>query len=120
VPPPFTALLGQASGALIGQRRVRGASVLGHPVPVAKFTFVNRWLGSALSSLVLSPAVQYKKRRRYGQSVIAEVGQQPGDEQGTWPRERLIAMDRRFVERMERAIERGLERRPDSERERAA
>jgi hypothetical protein len=48
---------------------------------------------------------QYKKRRRYGQSVIAESGQQPGDEQnGPW-----------------RAISLGLERRPDGEaNERAA
>ena len=61
---------------------------------------------------------QYRKRRRYGQSVIAESGQQPGDEQnGTWPRERLIRMDKNF---RERAISLGLERRPDGEPVRAA
>jgi hypothetical protein len=32
---------------------------------------------------------------------------QPGDEQATWPRDRLQAMDRKFSERLEAAIERG-------------
>jgi hypothetical protein len=37
---------------------------------------------------------------------------QPGDEAiGAWPRERLIAMDSDFVERVERAFETGSERR---------
>ena len=41
---------------------------------------------------------------------------QPGDhEQGCWGYDRLIAMDRRFVERVERAIALGLQRRPDRE-----
>jgi len=58
----------------------------------------------------LSPVVpQYRKRRRYGQSVII-----------TWPRERLIRMDKNFRERMERAISLGLERRSDGEPVRAA
>ena len=36
---------------------------------------------------------------------------EPGDEQhGAWSRERLESMDRRFVERLERAIARGQER----------
>ena len=36
---------------------------------------------------------------------------QPGDDQdGNWPRERLIRMDARFVERLERAIANGQER----------
>jgi hypothetical protein len=36
---------------------------------------------------------------------------EPGDEQdGAWPRERLEAMDARFVERLERAIATGSER----------
>jgi hypothetical protein len=36
---------------------------------------------------------------------------EPGDEQhGTWPRERLEKMDRRFVTQLERAIRRGDER----------
>jgi len=30
-----------------------------------------------------------------------------GDGVGTWPHERLLQMDRKFVERVERAIERG-------------
>jgi hypothetical protein len=38
---------------------------------------------------------------------------EPGDEQeGAWPRERLEAMGARFVERLERAIERAEERPP--------
>jgi hypothetical protein len=41
---------------------------------------------------------------------------QPGDEAGAWPHEQLLRMNERFVERMEHAIERGLERRPDGER----
>jgi hypothetical protein len=40
----------------------------------------------------------------------------PGDELETWSRTHLIDMDRRFVERMERAIERGDERRDDPSR----
>ena len=35
---------------------------------------------------------------------------QRGDERATWSRPRLLAMDRRFVERMERAIANGKER----------
>jgi hypothetical protein len=47
---------------------------------------------------------------------------QPGDEVvGEYSRERLLRMDERFRERMQRAIERGLERPPDGEApERAA
>jgi hypothetical protein len=46
---------------------------------------------------------------------------QPGDEMvGEYTRERLIRMDEKFCARMERAIARGLEQRPDSERVRAA
>jgi hypothetical protein len=38
----------------------------------------------------------------------------PGDEAvGAWSRERLVAMDADFVERMRAAIERGLERPPE-------
>jgi len=41
---------------------------------------------------------------------------QPGDEMvGEYTRERLIRMDEKFCERMERAIARGLERPPDGE-----
>jgi hypothetical protein len=37
---------------------------------------------------------------------------QPGDEAvGIWPRERLVAMNRRFVERVEHAFENGSESR---------
>jgi hypothetical protein len=36
---------------------------------------------------------------------------EPDDAQGAWPREQLLKMDRRFVERVERAIRRGSERR---------
>jgi hypothetical protein len=40
---------------------------------------------------------------------------QAGDERdGTWPREQLLAMNRRFVERVERAIRLGLERRENA------
>jgi hypothetical protein len=35
---------------------------------------------------------------------------QRGDERATWSRARLLAMDRRFVERMKRAIANGKER----------
>jgi hypothetical protein len=64
------------------------------------------------------------KRRRppRGASRLASGPCEPGDQQtGEWTRERLIRMNERFVERMERAISRGLERRLDSEApERAA
>jgi hypothetical protein len=40
-----------------------------------------------------------------GASKIANSTSEPDDGQnGGWPRERLLAMDRRFVERVERAI----------------
>jgi hypothetical protein len=44
-----------------------------------------------------------------------DVGEpQPGDERdGQWSQHRLLAMDRRFVERVERAIERGQECPPE-------
>ena len=45
---------------------------------------------------------------RHGKAMPA----QPGDEQvGGWPREQLLKMDQRFVERVERAFETGSERR---------
>jgi hypothetical protein len=45
---------------------------------------------------------------------------QPGDEVvGEYSRERLIAMDARFRAAMERAIARGLERRPEMTRPRS-
>jgi hypothetical protein len=40
--------------------------------------------------------------------------------QGGWSHEQLERMDRKFVAAMERAIARGLERRPKGERARAA
>jgi hypothetical protein len=63
-----------------------------------------------------------KRNRRpehYNASKLADA--QPGDEAiGDWPRDRLIRMNERFVERMKRAIALGLER-PDLEgSERAA
>jgi hypothetical protein len=49
---------------------------------------------------------------RASKSAVAE----PGDEAiGDYSLDRLIQMNARFVERVERAIERGLERRPDGE-----
>jgi hypothetical protein len=47
---------------------------------------------------------------------VSTIGNpEPGDEQhGDWPRERLEQMDRRFVARLERAIERGQEKPPAS------
>jgi hypothetical protein len=52
------------------------------------------------------------KRRREPYTNGKSSPSQPGDERdGEWPRERLIEMDRRFVERVERAIALGLERR---------
>ena len=57
-----------------------------------------------------------------GSSALARAPCEPGDEQvGEYTRQRLIRMNERFVERMQDAIERGLERRPDGEApERAA
>ena len=49
-----------------------------------------------------------------GGSKLVNSAFERGDEQvGNWPREQLLKMDARFVERMERAIERGLEQPPD-------
>jgi hypothetical protein len=44
-------------------------------------------------------------------SRIAAADSEPGDEQGTWPREQLLRMDRRFVERVETAFENSSEHR---------
>jgi hypothetical protein len=41
---------------------------------------------------------------------------QPGDEHGQWTEAQLVRMNADFVAAMERAIERGFERRPDGER----
>jgi hypothetical protein len=41
---------------------------------------------------------------------------EPGDERGTWSRSRLERMDRRFVERLERAIAAGREHPDGAER----
>jgi hypothetical protein len=54
-------------------------------------------------------------------SKLSAAPTEPDDAQATWSRERLIAMDEKFCERMQRAIARGLERRPHGEApERAA
>jgi hypothetical protein len=50
---------------------------------------------------------------RNGCSKLATQPPEPDDERhGTWPRERLLEMDQRFRERLERAISLDLERRP--------
>ena len=47
-----------------------------------------------------------------GRSVLASAACAPGDEQqGGWPRERLVAMNERFVARVERAFKNGTEHR---------
>jgi hypothetical protein len=49
-------------------------------------------------------------------SKLAAAPTEPQDARnGDWSREQLERMDRRFTERMLRAIERGLERPPDGE-----
>jgi hypothetical protein len=60
-------------------------------------------------------------RKRGGQSRYLNGSEsklmrpsQPGDElQGAWTRKALLEMNARFVAAMEKAIARGLERRPD-------
>ena len=63
--------------------------------------------------------VPYHKRGELpmnGRSILASAPYERGDEQeGGWPREQLERMDQRFVERMQLAIERGLERKPNGE-----
>jgi len=45
-------------------------------------------------------------------SKLVNAGYERGDElQGQWPREQLVRVDADFCARMERAIERGLEKR---------
>jgi hypothetical protein len=54
-------------------------------------------------------------RRSDLNSKIKSAPQEPGDEQvGGWARDRLVRMDARFRERLERAIARGKEH-PKSE-----
>jgi len=48
--------------------------------------------------------------KRYGRADATEVGDKV---EGAYTREQLLAMDVRFIERVERAISDGLERRPD-------
>jgi hypothetical protein len=56
-----------------------------------------------------------------GRSALASAPYEPGDERsGDYTREQLLRMDARFVARMQKAIEHGLERRPEGEAERAA
>jgi hypothetical protein len=51
-----------------------------------------------------------KTRREY--TCGRDTPQQPGDQQeGGWPRERLLAMDQKFTRAVERAFESGSERR---------
>jgi hypothetical protein len=48
--------------------------------------------------------------RKYlnGQSVLANSASEPGDgQEGGWPRDRLLAMDMKFCERVERAMAAG-------------
>jgi hypothetical protein len=50
-------------------------------------------------------------RKSDSNSKIKNAPQEPGDEQvGEWPRDRLVRMDARFVDAVERAIARGEER----------
>lgn len=56
-----------------------------------------------------------KTTDRCGFSKLANGATTPDDAQATWTREQLERMDRRFTERMQRAIARGLERRPVGE-----
>jgi hypothetical protein len=54
------------------------------------------------------------KRNHSGQSSYLngkDAEPQAGDEREAWPRERLLAMDRRFRERVERALKMGDENR---------
>ena len=63
----------------------------------------------------MSGIAMYRRRGEpptNGASKIASGPPEPGDgQEGGWPRERLIAMDSDFVERVERAFETGSERR---------
>jgi hypothetical protein len=56
-----------------------------------------------------------------GRSVLANAPSAPGDERsGDYTPAQLLRMDAKFCARMERAIERGLERPPDPEPVQAA
>jgi hypothetical protein len=50
-----------------------------------------------------------------GASKLARIEAQPGDEVGAYTHAQLVRMDSDFVAAVERAFERGLERRPDGE-----
>jgi hypothetical protein len=59
--------------------------------------------------------------RRGRPSQYRHADAEPGDEiAGGWSRTELLKMNDRFVERVERAIALGLERRPEERRTRAA
>jgi len=64
--------------------------------------------------------VPYRKRYQQpcdGRSVLATAPCEPGDEVvGEWSRDRLVRMDARFVDAVERAIARGKERPKDEPR----
>ena len=77
-----------------------------------------RWGGENLCSEF--PRVPYRKRYQQpcdGRSVLATAPCEPGDEVvGEWSRDRLVRMDARFVDAVERAIARGKERPKDEPR----
>ena len=76
---------------------------------------------SAFVSVASARAESPKMVTRYTSGKVSKLAEadcpQDGDAlAGGWSREALLDMDARFCERMERAIARGLERRPDGER----
>jgi hypothetical protein len=63
------------------------------------------------SGLTPPPSRGGKPTATYASALI-NAPYEPGDEQGTWPRDRLEQMDARFVRRVERAIASGQEHQP--------
>jgi hypothetical protein len=51
-----------------------------------------------------------------GSKLKREQAQASNARVGSWPRQRLERMNEKFVARLERAIERGEEQRPDADR----
>ena len=79
-----------------------------------------RTLGGGENLCSEFPRVPYRKRYQQpcdGRSVLATAPCEPGDEVvGEWSRDRLVRMDARFVDAVERAIARGKERPKDEPR----
>jgi len=128
---PSNGALDQAPGPLNRQQRVWGRSPIetkchreSKKIRALRTTLLSWSRGRSVgvlrpqASRVLMPT---RFTPGHHPSKLAAADCEPGDElQGGWTQAQLVRMDADFCERMERAIARGLERRPEERPARAA